>query len=134
MKLKDYPAVVKNCFTLHTLMRAIGFASDDIFVEPARNEQNIETVFVKLAVQGKEFRAIAGPLEPLGFERLEQMWIEVATKYNNHEFTDAEVDACVASCLHPGARADLVIALVAKGITLPTVEKKSMLHEARKMN
>lgn len=128
MRLSQYPQVLRYALILHETLRRLDFTSEQIFMEPALNEERVTTMFVLLKAQDKEFRAIAGPVPggDEGVDKLGEQWAELVIRYNRGEFPEAEVERLYREYWHraQGGKPGFCMALVAKGFKLPSLRGK----------
>lgn len=123
-RMKDFPAVYRDCWALHEALRRLGFASEDIFVLLSGNAEQPTTglwFFVVLKTQGKEFTITVRPIEGLGEEEAGAGWTAFVNLVNARTFALTEMQRVYKTRFVdrvPGP-AMLVSALLAKGFVLP---------------
>jgi len=127
--LRQYPRVLLNVLVLHETFRRLDFRAEDLYVEPSLNEHNEAALFVLVKAQGKEFRAIAGPLGDLPFDDVSDLWIELATRFNQSAFPEVEEEALYREfwATH-GGEPELLLALVTRGFRLPRGAGATLLN------
>lgn len=124
-KLNEYPQVLLKVLILHEAFRRLDFEPDQIFVEPNRDETGTIALFVLVKSGGREFRAIAGPVGDVSVEKMYDLWVELATRFNTSAFDESDEDAVYykfwrASAGDPAR--SLVEALVSKGLIRADVD------------
>lgn len=123
-RMKDYPAVYRDCWALHEALRRMGFESEDIFVVCSGNAAEPTTgewFFVVLKTQGKEFTITVRPIETLTYDEALAGWTAFVTLVNARTFSLTEMQRVYKTRFldrFPGPSM-LVSALLAKGFTLP---------------
>lgn len=119
-KLLEYPPTLLNMLVLHETFRRLGFEPEEIFMEPSLNETGEVHFFVVVKSQDKAFRAIAGPVGDKTIDEMYDLWVELATGYNESRFPVEEEDALYAEFWNNiGGLTTLVVAMAKKGFRLP---------------
>lgn len=124
-KLDDYPQVLLKVLVLHEAFRRLAFEPDEIFVEPNRDETGTIALFVLVKCRGREFRAIAGPVGDMAVDKMYDLWVELATRFNASAFDEADEDALYYKFWRGGSgdnARSLVEALVSKGLVRDDVD------------
>lgn len=126
-KLLEYPPTLLNMLVLHETFRRLDFGPEEIFMEPQYDEKREVHFFVVVKAQGKEFRAMAGPMGDKTVDQMYDLWVELATGYNESRFPEEEEDGLYATYWNNiGGLTSLVLAMMNKGFVLPPALTETM--------
>ncbi len=119
MKLDAFSKTVVSTWCWHQMFEGLGFKSDDIFVQVARNgsvPDGPPWLFVFLRTQGKEFVVSTGPAN---WETTRDEWLRFIAAYVGHEIPDSDLRDAYQAHIAIHSPVFLVTGLLDKGFFFP---------------
>ena len=118
---RKYPSEVKECWSIHQVFRSLGFSSDDIYLEIARDgriAQDNTSLFVVLKEGSREFSvSLASYRTEDEAENVAATWCAFVDQANAQEFDQEVLNKIFLSSRIMRDRVKLLLALQKKGFT-----------------
>jgi hypothetical protein len=121
LQAKDVHPSLIAALGCHEGFRRLGFRPEDLFLM-YQEEQQI--LFVVLKTQGQQFAVGVAPVPDKESKTLEQEWQRLVMAVRTFEFSEADLQTCWESSLPYANPEGFLLAILKKGIRLPTEEEK----------